>query len=215
MTATAFRELTPSQTFGGSLELRKIFDEVIAFIPVGSHSSATQSSTGSTYRGRLSETSANPPCTIPAPSLKMGRAIHEVRRLTGLTWDEIADLFQVTRRSAHYWANGGALSTEHALQLAAVQKIIKRVRPRPSKELRLVLLARTASGERLLELLRSGNEEPIVRAIDAAPRMSAPEAPHPDTAMPRPWQLMGTSADRPALSPEPLVRSRRLTKRQP
>jgi hypothetical protein len=63
--------------------------------------------------------------------------------------------------------------------------------------------------------LRSGDEELIVRAIDAAPRMSAPEEPHPDTAMPRPWQLMGTSADRPALPPEPLVRSRRLTKRQP
>ena len=37
--------------------------------------------------------------------------IFELRRLTGFTWDELALLLSVTRRSLHLWANGGPIMT--------------------------------------------------------------------------------------------------------
>src|SRR4051812_580671 len=39
-----------------------------------------------------------------APSA--GAAIAELRRLTGFTWDQLARLFHVSRRSLHFWASG-------------------------------------------------------------------------------------------------------------
>lgn len=48
------------------------------------------------------------------------RAIAELRRVSGLSWDQIAELFRVTRRSVHFWASGKPLSAanEHRLMQA-------------------------------------------------------------------------------------------------
>ncbi|MYE02765.1 MAG: helix-turn-helix transcriptional regulator [Alphaproteobacteria bacterium] len=40
-------------------------------------------------------------------------ALFEIRRLSGLTWQELADLFGVSRRTVHNWANGARPSAEH------------------------------------------------------------------------------------------------------
>jgi hypothetical protein len=39
----------------------------------------------------------------PAP-----RVIAEIRHLTGLTWEQLAQVFNVSRRSVHFWASGCA-----------------------------------------------------------------------------------------------------------
>jgi len=56
-------------------------------------------------------------------------AIYEVRRITGLSWDQLARLFGVSRRSVHFWANGKALNSdneEHLYRLLATAKQIDR-----------------------------------------------------------------------------------------
>lgn len=58
---------------------------------------------------------------------RAGAAIAELRRLSGFTWDQLARLFKVSRRSLHFWASGKAMtpSNEEHLQrlLAVVRKI--------------------------------------------------------------------------------------------
>jgi DNA-binding transcriptional regulator YiaG len=69
-------------------------------------------------------TSAGAPVAIAG---RAGSAIAELRRLSGLTWDQLARLFDVSRRSLHFWASGKAMtpSNEEHLQrvLGAVRKI--------------------------------------------------------------------------------------------
>jgi DNA-binding transcriptional regulator YiaG len=56
-------------------------------------------------------------------------AIVEVRRLSGFTWDQLARLFKVSRRSVHFWASGKAMTSgneEHLQRLLAVMRKIDR-----------------------------------------------------------------------------------------
>ena len=34
------------------------------------------------------------------------RATSELRRISGLTWKQLGELFNVSRRNIHFWANG-------------------------------------------------------------------------------------------------------------
>lgn len=45
------------------------------------------------------------------------KAIHEMRRLTGLTWEQLAKLFNVSRRTLHFWASGKRLNSFNEEQL--------------------------------------------------------------------------------------------------
>ena len=49
--------------------------------------------------------------TTTVLSFRARDGIFELRRLTGFTWDELALLLSVTRRSLHLWANGGPINT--------------------------------------------------------------------------------------------------------
>ena len=58
--------------------------------------------------------------SVATPS---GTAIGELRRLSGLTWDQLARLFNVSRRSLHFWASGEPMTRsneEHLQRLLAV-----------------------------------------------------------------------------------------------
>jgi len=52
-------------------------------------------------------------------------AIAELRRLTGLTWEQLAHLFNVSRRSAHFWASGSKASAENTAHLERVLDTVR------------------------------------------------------------------------------------------
>lgn len=59
-------------------------------------------------------TTSGPTTAIePVPTQTTAAAVLEIRRLSGLTWEQIGDLFDVSRRSVHHWANGKPPSTRH------------------------------------------------------------------------------------------------------
>jgi transcriptional regulator with XRE-family HTH domain len=45
------------------------------------------------------------------------KAIHEIRKVTGLTWEKLAKLFNVSRRTLHFWASGKRLNSFNEEQL--------------------------------------------------------------------------------------------------
>ena len=50
-------------------------------------------------------------------------AVSEFRRLAGLTWEQLARVFGVARRSLHFWASGPPINAgneEHLRRLLAV-----------------------------------------------------------------------------------------------
>lgn len=52
-------------------------------------------------------------------------AIAELRRRSGLTWDQLARLFGVSRRSIHFWASGEGLSAVNEERLGRMLAVIR------------------------------------------------------------------------------------------
>lgn len=47
------------------------------------------------------------------PTKTTAETILEIRRRSGLTWDELSEIFDVSRRSVHHWANGKRVSARN------------------------------------------------------------------------------------------------------
>ncbi|MCK5690276.1 hypothetical protein KAI87_13450 [Myxococcota bacterium] len=54
-------------------------------------------------------------------------AIMELRRLTSLTWEQLANLFGTTRRSLHFWASGKTMNKKNEEHLYRALAVINRV----------------------------------------------------------------------------------------
>jgi transcriptional regulator with XRE-family HTH domain len=50
--------------------------------------------------------------------------IRQLRERSGLTWDELARLFGVSRRSVHNWATGTRLNSKHAVMLEYITALV-------------------------------------------------------------------------------------------
>jgi DNA-binding transcriptional regulator YiaG len=53
------------------------------------------------------------------------RAVSEIRRLSGLTWEQMGVLFQVSRRSVHFWASGKSMNAANEERLMRVLQVIR------------------------------------------------------------------------------------------
>lgn len=53
----------------------------------------------------------------PNEAQPSARAIAQLRRLSGLTWDQLARLFGVSRRAVHFWASGMAMNVANETHL--------------------------------------------------------------------------------------------------
>ncbi len=140
---------------------------------------------------------AEQPAVTAAPSepLDPRAAIAELRRRSGLTWAQLAELFGVSRRAVHFWASGKALKHAHEDHLRAVLEIV-RTGATPSARATRLKLVESGSGESIFALLRDK------RFADAATKLG--EA--PQRVRPRGTPLSAKAqADRAPLRPEELV----------
>jgi DNA-binding XRE family transcriptional regulator len=53
--------------------------------------------------------------------------LKELRLRTALTWDQLAEIFGVTRRSLHAWVNGGAMRPEYSQKLALALRFARHI----------------------------------------------------------------------------------------
>ena len=92
-------------------------------------------------------------------------AVKSLRERSGLTWDELARLFGVSRRSVHNWATGGRMTSKHANRLTALTASVDKVDTGSSDATRNVLLTPDSQGRSLFDALLStararGHAEP-------------------------------------------------------
>jgi DNA-binding transcriptional regulator YiaG len=97
---------------------------------------------------------------------KSVRALHE---RSGLTWDELAYIFGVSRRTLHNWSTGGQVSASHAQAIASVTGVIHDVDAGDPKLTRSKLLAPTAEGETAYTRLAISLKRPATSAPDYRP----------------------------------------------
>ena len=153
--------------------------------------------------GTVSGPSGQLPARLAEDTRSSASAILEIRRRSGLTWDELAELFEVSRRSVHHWASGKTVSASHHRQIRLMLVAIRNIDQGEAARTRDFLLALDASGESPLDLLSRSRFE------EATARVQTGRAPVPPTLTPlsekalrarrpaSPASLLDASQDRP------------------
>ena len=109
------------------------------------------------------------------PVESTAEAIMEIRRRSGLTWEELGDLFDVSRRSIHHWANGKPVSARHDQMIRRMLAALRRLDQGDGAGTRALLLTvDPATGISTLELLKDG------RFDEAMGRVAGERAPEPN-----------------------------------
>lgn len=88
-----------------------------------------------------------------------GHAIAELRRITGLTWDQLARLFGVSRRAIHFWAAGKMMNSTNEERLARILAVARGMDRGSVQVNRAAIVAVHADGSCIFELLAAGEYE--------------------------------------------------------
>lgn len=128
-------------------------------------------------------------------------ALMELRRLSGLTWERLGELFGVSRRSLHFWASGKPQNSAHEERLQRLLATLRRVDRGSARENRGALFEAQADGFIPFDLLvREQYQEVVDRLGPRAPRARAARMPLDREATaarmpPKPGELVGAMQD--------------------
>lgn len=165
-----------------------------------------QEITASTYliTKPTEQTTASPAhLAVEAATETTGEAILEIRRRSGLTWEELADLFDVSRRSVHHWASGKAVTAEHDRQIRRTLAVVRQLDQGQAEHTRALLVSPRADGRIVLDLVKSGAfAEALASGGVAQPRhrplpTQTAEGVRRRWRPPAPAELVGALPDRP------------------
>ena len=95
-------------------------------------------------------------------------AILEVRRLSGLTWDQLARLFHVGRRSLHFWASGKSPNAGNQEQLRRTLNTIRAIDRGSASENRVIVFE-GRGGRVPFDLLAAGAYDEVVELLGRGP----------------------------------------------
>ncbi len=170
----------------------------------------TPTSNGFAQPVQGSSTRSAPALVIEPMGVSTAEAILELRRLSGLTWDELANAFGVSRRAVHHWASGSTLTPEHLKKVHRALHMVRRLSQGASADLRERLLTPLVSGTTGLDLLRAGDYDGVEWAIGGvqAPTAFSTVPPRASGSQPPLSAALATLEDRPVRS----VRSSRVVK---
>jgi len=115
----------------------------------------------------------------PATDAELVKWLHDE---SGLTWDQIARTFDVSRRAVHLWANGGRVSAGNAEALQALVALVRNAATSSRTETRAALLAVGSDGMSLIDRFRRAQHAAsrAVTGTPLAPRVHLGDAPGAD-----------------------------------
>jgi DNA-binding transcriptional regulator YiaG len=138
--------------------------------------------------------------SLPA-ALSASRAIAELRRLSGLTWDQLARLFNVSRRSLHFWASGKPMAPSNEEHLQRLLAVVRKIDRGTATDNRALLLAAREDGTFPFDMLAIGAYDRVLALLATGEvRRVTPsglgEAERAARTPPRPEDLVGALQDR-------------------
>jgi len=158
MSTSDLGDLHHTQTSPGGTARRSSLATAIAAIVLVAPS--LEPATANTYEfpSFLVRTASGPDGQfVPVPSGSTGETVLEIRRRSGLTWEQLGRLFGVSRRSVHHWASGKAVTPEHERMIRRMLASIRRLDRGSQAATRARLLALDKrSGVTVLDLLKEG-----------------------------------------------------------
>lgn len=154
----------------------------------------------------VDRTTANPAGSFDfllGPAESTAEAIMEIRRRSGLTWQELGELFDVSRRSIHHWANGKSVSAGNDRTIRRMLAAIRHLDRGSQRDTRALLLSvDQATGASPLDLLQAGrfDDATVPFPDDRTPdphRVPLSPAARDARRPPAPTLLLGAEQDRP------------------
>jgi DNA-binding transcriptional regulator YiaG len=131
-----------------------------------------------------------------------GAAIGELRRLSGFTWDQLARIFNVSRRSLHFWASGKPMAPSNEEHLQRLLSVVRKIDRGSASANRAALLGVREDGSLPFDLLAAGDYERVLSQLGqgkarraAPPKLSEEEARAARAPRP-PEELVGALQDR-------------------
>ena len=180
MTATALRETPDTRTSAVGCMYRAGLDTTFAVALIAT--TLPGSATANTYaQGSMAmgatvalcseRTAAGPIGQIEhVPAQSTAEAIMEIRRRSGLTWEELGDLFDVSRRSVHHWANGKPVTASHERMIRRMLAAVRHLDRSDRVSTRALLLTvDQAMGVSALDLLKDGRFDEAVGRVAGVP----------------------------------------------
>jgi transcriptional regulator with XRE-family HTH domain len=115
--------------------------------------------------------------TLPAtPPVRLTQqAVNELRKLSGLTWEQLACLFDVSRRSVHFWASGQPLAVTHEEKLNRILDAVQYISLGSASLNRSLLMGLGEDGRSYLELLAAGEYAEVKRLLGAGNARAKPQ----------------------------------------
>ena len=134
---------------------------------------------GATIALCFERTAAGPAGQImPVPAQSTAEAIMEIRRRSGLTWEELGDLFDVSRRSVHHWANGKPVTTSHDRMIHRMLAAVRHLDRGDQASTRALLLAvDQGMGVSALDLLKHGRFDEVMGRVAGVPALEPHRVP--------------------------------------
>jgi transcriptional regulator with XRE-family HTH domain len=125
---------------------------------------------------------AYPTVAHQEPATAAQASLSEVRTHSGLTYEEIAPLLGVSRRTLHSWNNGSPISARRERKLRGLAEAVKAIASVCALPMRRFLFDRSDSGIRPYDLLAEGlYQEAVDAAAGRRPYTSAPQRPESET----------------------------------
>lgn len=123
--------------------------------------------------------------TTAGPRLaRSDTVIARIRQLSGLTWEQLAQVCGTSRRTLHLWASGRRMHTANEERLLRILGILQHIDGGSSDQNRRRLLEVQGDGTRIVDLIARGLLDEAAEAVDLVPD-SPPAATGP---APRPLQ---------------------------
>jgi transcriptional regulator with XRE-family HTH domain len=135
---------------------------VVAFLVNGIAQSPTASNLPTFWLPeRTSPNYSQQPIPVAKTAGTIGATILEVRRLSGLTWEELAQILEVSRRTLHHWANGKPQSAQHEQRLQRLLGVLHHIDRGEAALNRSLLMTAHPAGGLMLDLLRNNQFQEV------------------------------------------------------
>ncbi len=87
--------------------------------------------------------------------------VQEFKRVSGLTWEQLANTFEVSSRAAHDWASGKPINAKNHEKLGLAVAAMRFIDRGLAEENRNLLLSEAGDGQTYLDLFRAGEFEQV------------------------------------------------------
>jgi DNA-binding transcriptional regulator YiaG len=154
------RVFHPTTSAAGAMLMRQVREPILVGCMLAGlgTSTAYAASPDMGWRSQryVEQTTAGAIATSAQPA---GAAIAELRRLSGLTWDQLARMFSVSRRSLHFWASGKPMAPSNEENLQRVLAVMRKTDRGAASANRTALLGVREDGTIPFDLLANGDYE--------------------------------------------------------